>query len=327
MATTSNEILSEAGRDKVHLKEASAVEIISLVDNTVDFLSSSSKEQAKTFRQWSKTHGQLPFAEHGFSMLIRTFNETGIHSILFDAGCSRQGIIKNAKRLGLNLNEVDYIVLSHGHYDHFGGLIAALKAINKTNLPLITHDDMFKPRGTADANGTIRKYPLFPSEEKLGSCHIIKTRKPTLIAEDNVCITGEIPRKTNFETGYPQHRVFSNGTWHPDPWIRDDQAIVISVKGKGLIVVSGCAHAGIINTIRYAQEITGIKRISAVLGGFHLAGKEFEKRIEPTIKELEQVNPELIAPTHCTGWKAACALAKVLPHAFVGNSVGNLYKL
>jgi 7,8-dihydropterin-6-yl-methyl-4-(beta-D-ribofuranosyl)aminobenzene 5'-phosphate synthase len=109
--------------------------------------------------------------------------------------------------------------------------------------------------------------------------------------------------------------------------ILDDRAIAINVKDKGLVVLSGCAHAGIINTIAFAQQITGEMRIYAIIGGFHLAGKDNENRIEPTINELKKINPTLIAPSHCTGWKAIHAVAQALPNAFVWNSVGNLYVL
>jgi 7,8-dihydropterin-6-yl-methyl-4-(beta-D-ribofuranosyl)aminobenzene 5'-phosphate synthase len=117
-----------------------------------------------------------------------------------------------------------------------------------------------------------------------------------------------------------------NGSWQPDPLVRDERAIAINIRRKGLVVLSGCAHAGIINTISYAQQITGTVKVYVVMGGFHLAGKEFENRIQPTIKELQRINPKLIVPSHCTGWKAMCAIAKTLPEAFVWTSVGNLYR-
>jgi len=142
-----------------------------------------------------------------------------------------------------------------------------------------------------------------------------------------ICITGEIPRKTSFETGYPQHKAFVSGSWISDTLIMDERAVVINIKGKGLVVLSGCAHAGIINTVKYAQQISGTERVYAVLGGFHLAGKTFENRIQPTIEELQRINPQLIVPSHCTGWKAMCAIAKTLFEAFVWNSVGNLYEI
>jgi 7,8-dihydropterin-6-yl-methyl-4-(beta-D-ribofuranosyl)aminobenzene 5'-phosphate synthase len=318
------------------IAEIDGLEVISLVDNSVDFLSTIDRNKVQSFRQWTKkrhgeewakTHPELPVAEHGFSMLIRVLRDRKAVSILFDTGISSDGVVENAKRMGLELDEVEYIVLSHGHYDHFGGLVSALKTISKAKLPLIVHEDMFRIRGTANSDGTIRIYPEFPTEEQLSSAHLISAKKPHLIANDTILVTGEIPREASFEKGFLQHRALINGTWQPDPLILDDRAVVFNVKGKGLVIISGCAHAGIINTITYAQRITGVPRVYAVIGGFHLAGKENEHRIEQTIKELEQVNPKLIVPSHCTGWKAVCAIARVLPRAFVWNSVGNLYQV
>jgi 7,8-dihydropterin-6-yl-methyl-4-(beta-D-ribofuranosyl)aminobenzene 5'-phosphate synthase len=141
-----------------------------------------------------------------------------------------------------------------------------------------------------------------------------------------ILVTGEIPRKTEFEKGFPQHRVFDGGKWQPDPWIWDDRAIAINIKKKGLVVVSGCAHAGIINTVLYAQQIAGVTDIYAVIGGFHLAGKECEPRIRQTVEQLKLLDPKFLAPSHCTGWRGIHAVAEALPHAFVWNSVGNLYR-
>ena len=247
-------------------------------------------------------------------------------SILFDTGISSSGVIVNSKRMGINLCEVSYIVLSHGHYDHFGGLQAIVKDINKIDLPIITHEDMAKRRGTANLRGDIREYPSFPNLEQLTPAKIVNTKKPHLIANDLACITGEIPRKITFERGLMQNKIYSGNSWQPDPLVLDDRALVVNIKGKGLVIISGCAHAGIINTIRYAQQITGLTKVYAILGGFHLAGKEFEKRIEPTIEELKKINPELIVPSHCTGWRASVAIAQAFPNAFVSNSVGNIYQ-
>ena len=317
------------------VKEADAAEILSLVDNSVDFLSTVKKRQVQSFRQWTRerygqewvrTHTQLPRAEHGFSMLIRVFREDKSSCVLFDTGGSPEGIVKNAERMGISLSEVECIVLSHGHYDHFGGLLSAVKAVSKVDLPIIAHENMFETRGTANSKGTVRKYPEFPTEAQLSPARIVRTKKPSLIADDMICITGEIPRKTSFETGYTPHRIFLDGSWQPDPLILDERAIAINIRGKGLVVLSGCAHAGIINTISYAQQITRTEKVHAVMGGFHLAGKEFENRIQPTIKELQRINPKLVVSSHCTGWRAMCAIAKTFPKALVWNSVGNFYK-
>ena len=328
--------ISEKQNVEFKVKEADGVEILSLVDNSVDFLSAVNKQQVKSFRQWKrerngkewgKTHMDLPFAEHGFSVLIKVFSGDKSSCILFDTGGSPRGMVENAERMGISLSEVECIVLSHGHYDHFGGLLAAVKAVKKAGLPVIVHENMFKTRGSTNAKGKVRRYPNFPSEEQLRPAQLVSTKKPSLTADGMVCVTGEIPRKTSFETGYLQHKAFETGAWKSDPLIMDERAVAINIKGKGLIVLSGCAHAGIINTVNYAQQITGTEKVYAVLGGFHLAGKTFENRIQPTIEELQKINPQLIVPSHCTGWKAMCAIAKTFPEAFVWNSVGNLYKI
>jgi 7,8-dihydropterin-6-yl-methyl-4-(beta-D-ribofuranosyl)aminobenzene 5'-phosphate synthase len=311
----------------VSLKNASRVEIVSLMDNSADFLSSPTRKEAHGFWQWNRSHKEMPIAEHGFSMLIRVFSGQDSCSILFDAGVSPNGVVENAARMQIDLGEVSYVVLSHGHYDHFGGLKQAIKAINKQTLQVIAHENMMKRRGTANSKGEIRVYSALPKIEDLSPAKFVYNKEQLLIAKDLACVTGEIPRKTGFETGLMQNRIFSDGAWQPDHLIIDDRALVLMVKGKGLVVISGCAHAGIINTIKYAQEITGIREVYAVLGGFHLAGREFEKRIKPTIEELRQINPAIIGAGHCTGWRALNAIWEAFPEAFVFNSVGTFYNL
>jgi len=332
MNKTSAATFSQAAQ----LREVDSVEIISLIDNSVDFLSTIEREEVQQVRKWvkerkgekwTKEHFRLPLAEHGFSMLVRIFFDDKSHSILFDTGGSPDGVVTNANRMGLDLSEIEAIVLSHGHYDHFGGLLTVLGAINKADLPIIVHENMFATRGVVDSNGTIRRYPDFPTHELVRPARYIKTKRPYFLADNMICITGEIPRVTDFEKGFPQHRAFVDGEWKPDPWIRDDQAIIINVKKKGLVVISGCAHAGIINTALYAQRITRGTAVYAIMGGFHLAGKDCEPRISQTVGQLKKMNPTVLAPSHCTGWRGIYALAKEMPNAFVWNSVGNLYRV
>jgi 7,8-dihydropterin-6-yl-methyl-4-(beta-D-ribofuranosyl)aminobenzene 5'-phosphate synthase len=322
-------------RQIVQLKEVDGAELISLMDNSVDFLSTIERKEVQQVRkwvkeskgeEWTREHFLLPVAEHGFSMLIRLFCNGASHSLLFDTGGSPEGVVTNANRMGLDLSEIESIVLSHGHYDHFGGLLTVLRVVNKQDLPIIVHEDMFKTRGVADTNGTIRKHPDFPTDYQVKPARYVRTKQLYFTASRTVLVTGEIPRETDFETGFPQHRVLTKGQWQPDPWIWDDRAIVINVKQKGLVVISGCAHAGIINTIRYAQQITGTDSVFAIMGGFHLAGKEYEPRISQTVEKLKLINPNLLVPSHCTGWKGVYAIAEAMPHAFVWNSVGNLYR-
>jgi 7,8-dihydropterin-6-yl-methyl-4-(beta-D-ribofuranosyl)aminobenzene 5'-phosphate synthase len=309
----------------IELQEASKLEIICLMDNTVDFLSTNHRKEVQTFPHWAHKYSNLPFAEHGFSMLLRVSNREKTCTILYDTGISPNGVVVNAKRMGIDLREVSYVVLSHGHYDHFGGLQAIVKAVNKIELPILIHEDMVKRRGTTNNRGEIREYQSFPNLEQLTPAKIVNTKEPHLIANNLACITGEIPRQMSFEKGLMQNKIY-NESWQPDPVVLDDRALIVNIKDKGVVIISGCAHAGIINTIRYSQQITGQSKVYAILGGFHLAGKEFEKRIESTIGELKRINPELIIAAHCTGWRALFSINQAFPNAFVCNSVGNIYR-
>jgi 7,8-dihydropterin-6-yl-methyl-4-(beta-D-ribofuranosyl)aminobenzene 5'-phosphate synthase len=311
---------------RVSLKEVDDVEVISLIDNTVDFTSTVQKKEVQKVREWTKKHSSLPFAEHGFSVLIKIFSQENHHTILFDTGLSPEGVMTNAIRLGIDLTEVECIVLSHGHYDHYGGLVNVLKAINRKDLPIIVHDDMFKTRGVINPDGTMREYPRFPSKDQVAPARYLRTKQPYLLHGEKLLVSGEIPRKTDFEKGFLRHYAYSGGKWLPDPWIWDDQAIILNVKHRGLIIISGCAHAGIINTTLFAQQTTGVAKIYAIMGGFHLAGKDCETRISQTVKMLQQLNPEIIVPMHCTSWRGKFAISKAMPQAFIWNGVGHLYR-
>jgi 7,8-dihydropterin-6-yl-methyl-4-(beta-D-ribofuranosyl)aminobenzene 5'-phosphate synthase len=151
---------------------------------------------------------------------------------------------------------------------------------------------------------------------------MITTAGPSLMADDTVLVSGEIARTADFEKGYPIHYTERDGVWENDPLIRDDQCIIVNVRGQGLVIVTGCGHAGIINTIRYAQTLTGVQRVFAVIGGFHLAGGLFEKIIPETVSQLKEINPRYIMPGHCTGWTAINQIANALPDAFIPSSVG-----
>jgi 7,8-dihydropterin-6-yl-methyl-4-(beta-D-ribofuranosyl)aminobenzene 5'-phosphate synthase len=144
--------------------------------------------------------------------------------------------------------------------------------------------------------------------------------------KDRVLITGEIPRTNNFEKGFPNHySEIEEGKMEADPLIKDDQAIILTVKDKGLVVITGCGHAGIINTLNYAKELTGEDRILAVLGGMHLSGGIFEPIIPTTLQELEKLKPKFVVPCHCSGLKAMTEIARKMPLAFIQNSVGTTY--
>jgi 7,8-dihydropterin-6-yl-methyl-4-(beta-D-ribofuranosyl)aminobenzene 5'-phosphate synthase len=142
-----------------------------------------------------------------------------------------------------------------------------------------------------------------------------------------VLVTGEVDRTTPFETGFPIHEALRDGTWAPDPLILDDQALIVHVAGKGLVVDTGCGHAGIVNICRYATRLTGVDTLHAVVGGFHLSGPLFEPVIGDTVEALAGLDPDVLVPSHCTGWKATHALARRFPDAFIQSSVGTTFVL
>ena len=135
------------------------------------------------------------------------------------------------------------------------------------------------------------------------------------------------PDDVPFETGMPFHEGDFGHGWEPDPLILDDQALVLHLRDAGLVVLTGCGHAGIVNIVRYAQRLTGVERVHAVFGGFHLSGPLFAPVVQPTVDALAELAPDVVVPAHCTGWKAAHALATRLPNAFIQNSVGTRYEL
>jgi 7,8-dihydropterin-6-yl-methyl-4-(beta-D-ribofuranosyl)aminobenzene 5'-phosphate synthase len=156
---------------------------------------------------------------------------------------------------------------------------------------------------------------------------LVEERGPSYLLGSLVMITGQIHRTTDFETGFPIHFARIGKKWHPDPYIHDDQALVVNLRGKGLVVLTGCGHAGVINTVRQARALSGVDRVHAIIGGFHISGPLFEPVIAPTVAALREIAPEMIVPAHCTGWRATHLIAREFPGAFVQNSVGTRFVL
>jgi len=152
--------------------------------------------------------------------------------------------------------------------------------------------------------------------------NIFRKEEPSLVAEGTILVTGQIPRVTEFEFGFPIQYAVVDGVEQPDPLTLDDQSLVVALRGKGLVIISGCAHAGIVNTVRYARELAGAEKVHGIIGGFHLGGPLFESIIDPTVAAIEEFDPDFLLPTHCTGWKAIHELARRMPEAYVQNSVG-----
>jgi 7,8-dihydropterin-6-yl-methyl-4-(beta-D-ribofuranosyl)aminobenzene 5'-phosphate synthase len=151
-----------------------------------------------------------------------------------------------------------------------------------------------------------------------------RAKEASTLAADLVLVTGEVERGTDFERGFPWAEARIDGQWVVDPF-HDDQGLAVKVKDKGLVVIGGCSHAGIINTVKHAQKAAQVDTVHAVLGGFHLTGPAFEPIIEPTIEVMKKIGPDYVVPMHCTGWNAINQFAEEMPGQFVLNSVGTTY--
>jgi 7,8-dihydropterin-6-yl-methyl-4-(beta-D-ribofuranosyl)aminobenzene 5'-phosphate synthase len=302
------------------LKQADRVEVTVLVDNYTDFFVPPS---TAVDRRLPFTPSRLLRAEHGFSCLVRVYAGKEEYVILLDAGLSPECLAWNARQLGISLARIDAVVLSHGHFDHTGGL-PGLFCGETRQTPLVTHPDAFLERRMTGPKGTV----LLPTPDaillKKAGADLLLREGPSKLAAGHLLVTGEVERKTSFEKGMPGMEIFAGGKWGTDPF-RDDQALVINVKGKGLVVLTGCAHAGIINTVEYARKITGIDHIHAVLGGFHLTGPAFAQVIPPTIDGMKRINPDYVVPMHCTGWDAINRFMAEMPGRCILNTVGTAY--
>jgi 7,8-dihydropterin-6-yl-methyl-4-(beta-D-ribofuranosyl)aminobenzene 5'-phosphate synthase len=328
---------------QVELEPVDRVRVTILMDNVTDPLIPDSgpvtriswpkalAEQAPHVPARFASEGGVPdalIAEPGFSALVRVERNGRQHTLLFDTGVSPTGMVENMRRLGLSLGDVEVIVLSHGHWDHVTGMEGVAKVVGRTNLPVLIHPEFWRKRRIAFPGLDPAELPSTSRSALEGAgFEIVEERQPSFRFEGSVLITGEVDRTTEFETGFKGHEAFRDGAWKPDPLILDDQALVVRVRERGLVVLSGCGHAGITNTVRYAQKLTGESKIAAIIGGFHLSGPMFEAIIPPTVLAVDELAASLIVPAHCTGWKAVHQLAARRPQAFIPSAVGTTIEL
>jgi 7,8-dihydropterin-6-yl-methyl-4-(beta-D-ribofuranosyl)aminobenzene 5'-phosphate synthase len=309
------------------------VEIQVLVDNATDSLSSAPAHAESEFayleRQGMRelSGDSLCCACHGLSLMITATRGNLQHCVLFDSGPEEYAFERNARRLSLQLGQVESVVLSHGHWDHAGGMLHALELIRAggraLSIPFYAHPGMFRSRARRLRNGEFMPMRDVPGIEALRACgaDVNCIREPRVLLDAMFYLTGEIPRVTSFERGLPAHYQRSEDeSWQPDPLLMDERFLMVNVEGKGLVVFTACSHAGVVNVLKHARDSADGAPVHAVMGGFHLAGPN-EEIIAETVEALSEFNLKTIATGHCTGWRAVVALANMFGDGVVDPSV------
>lgn len=332
-------VLHEVGPvQQIDLEPVDSVEITTLMDNVTDVFM---PDQGPARRPGPAAGRPRPaaimaggtaldalIAEHGFSMLVTVHKGTTTHRVLFDAGTSPDGVVENMRRLDIDPGSIEAIVCSHGHFDHTTGIDGLIRALGRANMPVLIHPHFWRRRRVLLPGIEPLEIPSVSQRglEEAGFT-VVEQSQPSFLLGGSVLVTGEVPRVTGYEPGFPPQQAWLGGGWEPDPLVLDDQALVVNVRDKGLIVLTGCGHAGIVNICRYARRLTGDQPLYAAMGGFHLNGPLFEPLIPRVMDDLRAMNPQVLVPAHCTGWRAQHAMSRSFGGAFVPNTVGSRFWL
>jgi 7,8-dihydropterin-6-yl-methyl-4-(beta-D-ribofuranosyl)aminobenzene 5'-phosphate synthase len=330
--------MSEA-RLRIPLEPVDSLTVTTLVDNVFDVFM---PDQGPAHRLSPATvSGTLPcatmvdgaapdqpVAEHGLSLLLTVTRGQRTHHLLYDTGVSPDGMIGNMDRLQVDPKDVEAIVCSHGHFDHTVGLDGLIRRLGTTNMPVLLHPDFWNRRRVRIPGREPREIPTTSKAALQGAgFSIVEERQPSFLFDNSVLVTGEVDRTTGYEPGFPVQDAWRNDHWEPDPLVLDDQAMIINVRDHGLVVFTGCGHAGIVNIARYALALTGETKVYGLFGGFHLNGPIFEPLIDRVCDDLAAMQPSLVVPAHCTGWRAQQAMARVFGDAYVPDCVGTRFTL
>lgn len=306
------------------LKPVDQVTITTIADNFVELLTMDNSEIVQRFIPIKDMKMRTAvLAEHGFSALLETSRGDESHAVLMDFGQSEVVAPFNLETMEVDLGKIEALALSHGHIDHTGALLAVLEMMPHRPVPLVLHPAAFRTTRYLKFPGDVKCY--FPDFEKHqlieAGADVIEASSPYAFGDGTVLFLGEVERTNDFEKGMPIAYFEDNGVEEKDD-IADDSALVAHLEGKGLVILTGCAHAGIVNTVNYARKVTGVDDIHAIVGGYHLVGPQFEQLISRTIEELEKFSPDYVVPCHCTGRKAVIAFEHAMPERFILNQSG-----
>ena len=253
--------------------------------------------------------------QHGLSFLLEGRRGETTRRILVDVGQNSQALLHNMRIMNILPAAVDAIVLTHCHYDHTQGIVAMLQEIGKRELPVIAHPDVFRTHFVVQPYlrhvGVMQGDSGEEIEEAGGRLYL--TKDP-LEMMPGIMTTGEVKRQTDFEEVGIELKTIENGRIRADPML-DDISVVSNVRGKGLVIVTGCSHAGIVNIVKHAIELTGCAQIEGIVGGLHLVDAP-DSRTKRTVEELTKLNPKWIWAGHCTGFKAQVELYLALGERF-----------
>ncbi len=310
----------------VKIPESEKIVITVITDNLAD----SSLPDHKVAKRLPRVNSPLdnaPHAEHGLSYLIETVVNGESHSCLYDFAADPQGVLKNMSLLKIDLKKIEALGLSHDHWDHQAALLEILKAKRedfRKDIPFYVGEQFFVGTFQKRPNGNIVSLLGLQREEieRLGIVKIVEIKEATSIIP-GAYLPGKVDQVTDYEK-IPASFVAKKGNEFVQETFVGEQAVILNAKGKGLVVLSSCAHRGIVNTVKHAQKMTGIEKVHAVIGGFHLTGAKPEV-IQKTIGDIKSIGPDYIAPTHCTGFAAISAFAQAMPNQFILNTAGTKY--
>jgi 7,8-dihydropterin-6-yl-methyl-4-(beta-D-ribofuranosyl)aminobenzene 5'-phosphate synthase len=310
-------------QDKAPVAEVDKLTVWVLTDNLYDAL----RPDSKITKRYRVVPGKSIHAGHGLAYFIETVSNGKTTRCMFDYGLDVAGVMNNAALLGLDLGKASAFSLSHGHFDHWMAAVGILKQ-NQSRIaggtPFYVGEEAFAHRYTLRPGtdqvvdlGQLKKEDI----EALG-LKVIEVKEPAQIIP-GAYFTGNIERVTSYEKPPPVLLIKRGEKPEPDDF-RGEQALFFKVKDKGLVVLSGCAHVGIVNTVKHSQKMAGMDKIHAVLGGFHLINAKPEI-IEKTVADIKAMKPDYIVPTHCTGFEAIVAFSREMPAEFILNTAGTQY--